>query len=575
MKKRLEKFEKALPGEEFLKKPMNRQQFVVGAGMTSFGLLLAACGGNGNGDDAAQTTAGTGTAPAGEGAPLKDGLAEGMYGGPVGFDGAERYQYPYDSQEGRAIAALRAMRQDGTAPDTLVVQTLDFARPQFEKAFPSGAPSYVELFEEETGISIEFIETNPAEEYQTNLRNAATRNADFDLVTTAIEEIGDFAEAGLLLPLDEFVEKHQPEWGDPDWGFLGGETTETLFSKYRGSYYAVAFDNDTQPYCYRGDLMDDPAEQAAFEDSYGRPLEFPLTWEDHDEVAEFFTRPDDPLYGYVATFAPFWGVVNWNQRFVCSGNPNMLYFNDDGSANVNNDAGVRAFAEMLNALKYHHPGALEQDWFGQYQVMGAGNGWGGGAFPNITKISPGNPDVDTADVGQHYRTDVSPGRIVDGVLIRRPVIFYNISYGVNAFAPEDRHEAAYLFLQWANGARSYTFLTANPAGYQDPVHSYSLTDPLVQESYKPQATAQLQNIIPRSAPPITIRGGSEYRQVLDEELQRVLTKQQSPEQAAQRLESRWNETTDRLGAEEQAEALETFFQAFPTVTDEPGVQLTT
>ena len=48
-----------------------------------------------------------------------------------------------------------------------------------------------------------------------------------------------------------------------------------------------------------------------------------------------------------------------------------------------------------------------------------------------------------------------------------------------------RHEAAYLFLQWAGGARVYTWLTANPAGYQDPHHIYTFNDPL-----SPRATSR-------------------------------------------------------------------------------------
>lgn len=319
MKKRLDSMKDALPGEEILKRPISRKGFLAGAGATSFGLLLAACGGGG--DEEAATTeappattaaadtgaADTGAAPTPSSEALKPGLAEGMYGGPVGFPGAERYQYPLDSEEGRAISALRQMRQDGTAPDTLVVQALNFSRPQFENAFPEGAPTFAGLFEEETGIKLEFVETDPASEYQDNLRNASTKNGSFDLVTTFIEEVGDFAEAGLLRPLDEYVEKYQPSWNDPTYGFAGGETTVTLFSKYKGGYYVVAFDNDTQPYFYRGDLIDSPDEQAAFEDKYGRPLRFPLTWDEQAEVAEFFTRPDQQLYGDVATLTVFWG----------------------------------------------------------------------------------------------------------------------------------------------------------------------------------------------------------------------------------------------------------------------------
>jgi multiple sugar transport system substrate-binding protein len=581
MKKRLERMKEALPGEELLSRPISRKGFLAGAGATSLGLLLAACGGEEEAattapaaTTAAPTTGATTAAPAEEG-PLKQGLAEGMYGGPIGFPGAERYQYPLDSEEGRAISALRRLRQDGQAPDTLVVQVLNFARPQFENAFPEGAPTFIGLFEEETGIKIKFIETDPASEYQDNLRNASTKNASFDLVTTAIEEIGDFAEAGLLRPLDEYVEKYQPSWNDPTYGFAGGEPTVNLFSKYKNSYYVVAFDNDTQPYFYRGDLLDSPEEQAAFEDKYGRPLRFPITWDEQAEVAAFFTRPDadPPLYGDVATLAPFWGVVNWNQRFVCSANPNMVYFNDDMSANVNNEAGVRAFEELLRSLEWHGPGALEKDWLAQYQLMGGGNGWGGGSFPNLTKLVPGNPDLDTANVGQYIRSDVMPGREVDGVLVRRPVIFYNICYGVNAFADPSRHEAAYLFLQWAGGARAYTFLTFNPAGYQDPHHTYTFSDPYTAQSYKPQPLGEFQNIVPRSAPPINLKGGGAYRDALSEILQSVLTKQQSPEQAAQALENRWNQITEEQGTELQVQALPTLLASFPTVVDAPGEEL--
>ena len=223
------------------------------------------------------------------------------------------------------------------------------------------------------------------------------------------------------------------------------------------------------------------------------------------------------------TLAPFWGAVNWNERFVSAANPNMLYFNEDASANVNNEAGVRAFTELLKSLEYHEPGALEKDWFAQYQLMGAGNGFMGGSFPNETKLVPGNPDLDTAGVGEYIKSDVTPGREVDGVLVRRPVIFYNISYGVNAFADPSHHEAAYLFLQWAGGARVYTWLTFNPGGYQDPHHTYTLSDPYTSQSYKPQPLGQFANIIPRTAPPITLKGGGAYRDSLSEELQKVLT----------------------------------------------------
>ena len=263
----------------------------------------------------------------GRNAALANGLAPGMIGGPTGFPGAARYQYPANSEEGRAIQGIKALKKAGKAPSTLIVQALNFARPQFENKFPAGATASVAgIFERETGIKLKFVETDPATEYQTNIRNASTKNGSFDLVTGAIEDTGDYANAGLLRPLDDYVAKYQPSWNDPKYGYAGGRSTVQLFTQYNGQTYWVAFDNDTQPYVYRYDLFHDPKEKANFEDKYGQPLAFPQTWDDQAKIAEFFNRPDaaTPLYGSVERKGPFWGKVNWQHRFVSSADPNHV-----------------------------------------------------------------------------------------------------------------------------------------------------------------------------------------------------------------------------------------------------------
>lgn len=338
-----------------------------------------------------------------------------------------------------------------------------------------------------------------------------------------------------------------------------------LFTQYNGHTYWVAFDNDTQPFLYRWDLFNDPKEKASYEDKYGEPLDVPKTWEQQARIAAFFNRPtaSTPLYGSVERKGPFWGKVNWEHRFVCSADPNMYFFKPDGSANVNNTAGIRAATEHLKSLEWSEPGALSKDWISQYQLMGAGNGLMGGTFANCTKlIVPANKQLDKG-FGTKLRTDVQPGRMIGGKLVRRTVIHYNISYGVNAFAPKKNHEAAYLFLQWAGGARMYTYLTANPGGYQDPHHTMSLSDPLVVASYGAEPMQAFKEIVPRTAPPITIRGAGQYNQALDEELQKMLTKQQSPEQAMANVEKRWNEITKRLGQAKQAAAIKASYAQFP------------
>jgi multiple sugar transport system substrate-binding protein len=49
---------------------------------------------------------------------------------------------------------------------------------------------------------------------------------------------------------------------------------------------------------YRKDLFEDPKEQEAFKAKYGKDLVPPQTYQDARDIAEFFTRPDQDLYGW-------------------------------------------------------------------------------------------------------------------------------------------------------------------------------------------------------------------------------------------------------------------------------------
>src|SRR5205085_490813 len=132
-----------------------------------------------------------------------------------------------------------------------------------ERRLREGATGSIkDMWEREPGIKVKFVEATPEQEYQTNLRNASTKNGSFALVTYAITDTGDFAEAGLVRQIADFVAKHKPSWLDPKYGYAGGRATVKLFNQYKGHYYTVGFDNDTQPYVYRWDLFNDPKEKA-------------------------------------------------------------------------------------------------------------------------------------------------------------------------------------------------------------------------------------------------------------------------------------------------------------------------
>ena len=275
------------------------------------------------------------------------------------------------------------------------------------------------------------------------------------------------------------------------------------------------------------------------------------------------------------TYAPFWGMVNWQQRFVCSANPNMFYFNEDGSANVNNEAGIRRLSGA-SWSRSSGPGRARSRRTGSRSTSSWAPATAFRAARSRTRrrSCPGNPDLDTGDVGQFIKTDVTPGRVVDGALVRRPVIFYNISYGVNAFA-DPSTARGHLPLPAVGRRRAHVHLPDfNPGGYQDPHHTYSFEDPYTAQSYKPQPLGAVRGDRPahRSADHASA-AAREYRTRHVGSDPGGSDRQETPEQAAEGARRRWNAITERLGAENQVAALQTMNSAFPTVTDGEGEQL--
>lgn len=65
-----------------------------------------------------------------------------------------------------------------------------------------------------------------------------------------------------------------------------------------GQYWGLPVNMDAYGFMYRKDLFEDADEQAAFLERYGYDLEPPQTYQQARDMAEFFTRPDEGLYGW-------------------------------------------------------------------------------------------------------------------------------------------------------------------------------------------------------------------------------------------------------------------------------------
>jgi multiple sugar transport system substrate-binding protein len=551
------------------KRKLSRREFLQAAGMAGAGLVAASCAAAPTA--APEPTAAPTAAPKPTDTPVpavvftKPGLAEGMIGGPTGFDGAERYQYGPDSPAGRAMEALRNLPAD-KKPEKLIVMHPGGAVGHWSVPFPEGAPTAQQVFEEESGIKLEIVGTDENSQFTKIIQDTTTQAGEYDIYSFWGNNRGTLAESGAFAILDEYVDAYRPEW---DKHYVGGQLTVESYCKYLGNYVAVSFDGDYQSWNYRKDLFEDPDEMAAFKAKYGWDLQWPETWEQLDQLAEFFHRPDEGLLGCTDIRNSIWGLTNWIQRYASFANPAQMYFDPEtGKPLINSPAGIQATQEYADTMAYKSPDALAWGWPEQYNNMAAGGTAITCAFPNMPKFLD-NPDNPDSTIAGKLRTGIAPGRIIDGALIRRTVWWPNITFAVSTQTKYP--EASYLFLQWGGSPSLFTFMVGNPAGYFDPFQVSDFKDPVVVASYHEYHVPTMTGSIERSVPPLNLNGASEYETALDTNVQAVIAGQKTAEQAMADCEAEWEKITDRLGRDKQIEAIQAQVAAYSTVVDTPTI----
>ena len=119
----------------------------------------------------------------------------------------------------------------------------------------------------------------------------------FDIVVGDSQWIGRGATKGLYLELTDWLPTVT------DMTKIHPRAASYLCTYPEGSnrWYAAPCETDAVGLAYRKDWFDDPKEKEAFKAKYNRDLAVPKTWDDFQQVAEFFQRPEQKRYGCVFT----------------------------------------------------------------------------------------------------------------------------------------------------------------------------------------------------------------------------------------------------------------------------------
>lgn len=148
-------------------------------------------------------------------------------------------------------------------------------------------------------LKLEMIVMDLHELYERTITNKGLENGDFDIAHINTDWIYEGYLSNAFEVLNPYINSNKPADFPKGW-------SKSLLGLQRFGWEVVGLPFHDGPECfiYRKDLFESETEQANYLKQFGKALEVPKTWEDFHQVAQFFNRPADNLYGSIFACYP-------------------------------------------------------------------------------------------------------------------------------------------------------------------------------------------------------------------------------------------------------------------------------
>jgi len=167
-------------------------------------------------------------------------------------------------------------------------------------AFESAIEKIWKSFCKTTGckLALEAIPLDLHPLYDTILKDEGLKNGTWDVSLINTDWITEAYTSNSVENLTSYIEKNPPN------DFPNGWSNSLLYKQeFEDKIVGLPFHDGPECLIYRKDLFESVEEGIAFYEKHGKPLKIPKTWDDLIQVAEFFNRPEQGLYG--TTFAAY------------------------------------------------------------------------------------------------------------------------------------------------------------------------------------------------------------------------------------------------------------------------------
>lgn len=223
----------------------------------------------------------------------------------------------------------------------------------------------------ETGVELH-LEAVPMELpalHEAILRDNGLKNGDWDIAHVCTDWIAEAALKEAVEDLSPYLQQHPPEDYPHGW-------PDSLLELQRSGERILGLPFHDGPECliYRKDLFGDPAFREAYRQRYAAELCPPRTWEEFRQVARYFHRPQEGLYGAVLAGYPDGhnAVFDFCLQLWSRGGSLV---NNGGAINIDTSAardGLEFYRSLMTDTSALHPGSA------RFESVGAGAAFAAG-----------------------------------------------------------------------------------------------------------------------------------------------------------------------------------------------------
>jgi len=396
------------------------------------------------------------------------------------------------------------------------------------------------------GVDLKVVGIPIGELFEKELLELSTGTGAYDLLMFSPAWMGDYVK--YLLPLDDYMLKDDPAWGDIHGGFREWENT------YGGKVYSLTMDGDVILLYYRKDLFEDPKEKADFKAKYGYNLALPQTWDQYNDVAEFFKRDRN---GDGQT--DLWGCAEQGKRgrqfywymlrYIAYSSPDPHLFDPTNMKPlINSPNALAALESYKRSIDLSPPGVLGFEWDELFSAFMNGSVAMMCHWPDEGKRynELKDPLAKTPQMG----FGVPPGVIKDGVLYKRSMTFGGWLLGIAKASKNP--DAAYAVLRYFESPEVSLRLVTDPATGQDFFRYSHFYSPKVKAMGIPKEYLDaFEENIRLLYPELRIPGGAQYNDILDLQTSRFLAGEISAKEALDTVAKEWERITDEHGRDSQ------------------------